>query len=316
MTLEPGNVELVIDDTKTTAELMAALAKAQSEMETVGKDRKNTQSNYNYATADNMIRGSRGPLTKNGLSFVVTWSQEPVDAQPGDIGNQFVGAVVTGHWRLFHASGGILRGTAVMDAICSRARPTDKAVAATLTYMHGFILRGLLNMDRAEESGDDVDRREESDFAGRRPQQHQQRRQPPQSKDQRKEAANRATGGALTPASEIKRGDDGNWEQWLKVPAEVEAALEAGEVKPYFCQALKGLLRHCGVTTVGHARTLLSFCMGDNVQDIKGIEADPGLSHVAWQKLIDKHNSTGLPFTRLLGEAMKAQNTTDAPAST
>lgn len=148
--LEVGPVDVVLDLSGINPPWCAAMAKAQAEVETVGKDGRNEEGRgYSYATGENMIRGSRTPLTSNGLAFISSWVAEPVEqGAEGDIGNQFVGAMVRVSFALTHADGGYATGTANMAAICSRRRPPDKAVAATLTYLRGFILRDLLNMDR------------------------------------------------------------------------------------------------------------------------------------------------------------------------
>ena len=59
---------------KVNGDWFKAIVAAQAAMGTVGKDGKNTSSRYNYATAENMIRGSREPLTVAGLAFFSTWS--------------------------------------------------------------------------------------------------------------------------------------------------------------------------------------------------------------------------------------------------
>ena len=171
------DIEIVLDLSKATPDMLAALAKAQAEVQTVGKDGRNKDKNYNYSSAEAMIRGSRKPLGDNGLAFLSSWTRQPLDAADQDIGNQFVCANVKLHFALTHASGGVITGTAEMDAIGSRARPPDKAVAATLTYMRGFLLRDLLNMDRADEDADAVDRRDEGNGWSRGRERPQQRRE-------------------------------------------------------------------------------------------------------------------------------------------
>ncbi len=148
-----------LDITKATGDLFAALAKAQADVESVGKDGTNTQRGYRYATTEAMIRGSRQHLAGHGLAFFSTWSQAMPSVAPGDIGKQHVAALVTIHWVLGHATGGQVSGTAHMDAIGSPARPPDKAVAAAVTYGLGFVLRGLLLLDRADEDEHSPDKR-------------------------------------------------------------------------------------------------------------------------------------------------------------
>lgn len=150
-----------MDTCKATPELFAALAQAQADVESVGKDGTNTQRGYRYATTEAMIRGSRQHLASHGLAFLSTWAQSLPEVAPGDIGKQHVAARVTIHWVLGHASGGQIHGTAHMDAISSPARPPDKAVAAAVTYGLGFVLRGLLLLDRADEDEHSPDKRQE-----------------------------------------------------------------------------------------------------------------------------------------------------------
>jgi hypothetical protein len=150
-----------LDTSKASGDLYAALAKAQADVESVGKDGTNTQRGYRYATTEAMIRGSRQHLAGHGLAFFSTWSQDAPDVAPGDIGKQHVAARVTIHWTLGHATGGQISGRAHMDAIGSPARPPDKAVAAAVTYGLGFLLRGLLLLDRADEDEHSPDKRHE-----------------------------------------------------------------------------------------------------------------------------------------------------------
>lgn len=159
-------MDAAIDLSKITPELCAALAQAQAESETVGKDGNNTHGGYKYATAEAMIRGARKTMAKHGLAILDTWTTEPIDPPDNDAG-QWVCAHVRCDWAIVHASGGAITGHADIDAIGSKRRPPDKAVAAAVTYAHGFILRGLLNLDRADEDTDAPDRREDVDGWGR-----------------------------------------------------------------------------------------------------------------------------------------------------
>lgn len=150
-----------IDTSAVTPELLAALVEAQRSVVTIGKDGRNTQRNYAYATSEAMIRAGREHLNGAGLAFLHTFVEGPPGEPAGNIGNQHVAALVRIPWVLGHASGGMIRGEAVMAAIGSPARPNDKAVAATVTYALGFVLRGLLLIDKAEEDSHSVDQRQE-----------------------------------------------------------------------------------------------------------------------------------------------------------
>lgn len=144
-----------------TPELFAALAAAQAQAKTVEKAGRNTDQNYNYATADDMIAAGRAARAGTGLSLVTTWvADEPEEFEKGgDYGRQWVCAIVRLHWVLTHESGGYIRGSVTAPAIASRGRTPEKAQAAAATYAEGFLERGLMRLDRATDSPDDVDRR-------------------------------------------------------------------------------------------------------------------------------------------------------------
>lgn len=152
--------EQTLDTTGATGALWGALAKAQADVTSVGKDGTNTQRGYRYATTEAMIRGSRQHLADHGLGFISTWKAHEPPASVGDIGKQHVAARVEIHWALGHEAG-VVKGIATMDAVASPARPNDKAIAAAVTYGLGFVLRGLLLLDRAEEDEHSPDRRPE-----------------------------------------------------------------------------------------------------------------------------------------------------------
>jgi ERF superfamily len=207
-----------LDTSSANPELFAALATAQGQVQTVEKDGFNNERRYKYATGEAMIRASRTPLSANGLAFFYSWERVPLDVVEGDtgkgdIGNQFVCANVRMHFVLSHKGGGVIRGTAELDAIASRARTPDKAVAATLTYMHGFVIRGLLGLDREDEDDDAVDRRSDEGGWTRGPQ-----RQPQHRSSQREDPR------AAQPRTNGRPTDKGR--------SKPEAAAEAGARKP------------------------------------------------------------------------------------
>lgn len=169
-----------LDLSHATPALWKALAEAQAKAHTVGKDGRNRDAGYNYATADSMIRGGARARAEAGskLAIVTTWEQidlapPPGAGQPNGPG-QWPSAEVTLHWALGCEDGGYIAGTISTHAIGSRRRPPDKATAAAATYAEGFVERNLMRLDRAEEGEDDVDRRPEVDTstaaeAGREP---------------------------------------------------------------------------------------------------------------------------------------------------
>lgn len=150
-----------IDLSRITPELAAALVKAQAAASAVGKDGTNTQRGYRYATSESITEEARKCFASAGLAFLDMWTQYDPGMSHGDIGKQFVGARVEMRWVLMHEGGGIIEGRADIDAVCSPARPPDKAVAAAVTYGRGFVLRGLLNLARAD--AEDVDQRRDEE---------------------------------------------------------------------------------------------------------------------------------------------------------
>ncbi len=161
-----------IDMAHVSNGLLAALALAQGQMKTVEKDgavkNKDGTVKYTYSTAEAMIRATREPMSANGLSMFSTWEiSAPPTTAHYDCGKQYVFATVTESWVLAHESGGYLRGRAKTYAIGSFGRPPDKAIAAATTYLHGFVLRHLLNMDR--DGGEDVHQRDDTDAEGPAP---------------------------------------------------------------------------------------------------------------------------------------------------
>ena len=170
ITESPPIVARPLDLSHATPALWKALAEAQAAAHTVGKDGRNRDAGYNYATADSMIRGGARARKEAGarLALVSTWSQIDLAPPPGagtpNGPGQWPSAEVTLHWALGCADdGGYISGTLSTHAIGSRRRPPDKATAAAATYAEGFVERSLMRLDRAEESDDDVDRRAEVD---------------------------------------------------------------------------------------------------------------------------------------------------------
>lgn len=163
---EQGTVTATpVDASHANGALFAALAKAQEQAQTVKKEGRNTQGRYLYAEADDMIAAGREARRGTGLSLLTTWALEEAST-PGEYGNQWVSHRVAVHWVLAHSDGGYLTGAAYVDAVASRGRPPDKAIAAALTYAEGFVERGLMRLDR-DENPEDVDQRQEPTQAPR-----------------------------------------------------------------------------------------------------------------------------------------------------
>lgn len=117
-------------------------------------------------------------------------------------------------------------------------------------------------------------------------------------------AAMNAAPGKLVPASELdahKRGDDGNWHQWTSPPPEVAAT---GEPHEWHLQAIKGLLYHCGASSIRKARLLFLWLSPDEPICADEARTDPAVAFAAWNQLCEKSNS--VPFKRMLHEAMQS----------
>lgn len=181
------------------AALFAALSKAQSEVESADKDSFNQHARYKFTSNEEMTRVSRGPLGRNGLS-VMTPVWDVIDPiRPDSLG------VLVTPWVLTHSEGGYITGQAMMDVIASKRNRSDKQIAAALSYLKTYILKGVLNMDRMEDAANTVDGRDESQMGGyqhqRRP---QQRREPPKPiVDERKQALRKAMQVAATELVEL-----------------------------------------------------------------------------------------------------------------
>jgi hypothetical protein len=122
------------------------------------------------------------------------------------------------------------------------------------------------------------------------------------SKADAKQAAIDASGGRLRPASELppRNRPDGAVDP-LDPPEEVRGS---DGPHPWYCVALKALLRSCGANTAGEWRAMLGWALGVEVEDHRELVGDPAASQTAWQRLIDKNNA-GVPFGRMLAEAAK-----------
>ena len=124
------------------------------------KDGYNKRHEYSYTTTETLVRAGRDLLTGHGLCLLSSWRVTAIDLPKGDYGNQWVAGAIRITWTLAHTSGQYVVGTCDMPAIGSRARPPDKAVSAALTHALGYLIRGLLMLERVEDKHD-VDRRGE-----------------------------------------------------------------------------------------------------------------------------------------------------------
>lgn len=138
-------------------QVFAALVKAQLTAHAVGKDSRNTQQGYDYASSESVVTECRQALNACGLALLrVHWefrelenprlTQTKRGGTMGHLGN------VSVTYLLIHESGESIRFDPVAaPVIISPGRAEDKALAAALTYLNGYFNLGLLQLPRGEE---------------------------------------------------------------------------------------------------------------------------------------------------------------------
>ncbi len=132
-----------IEETKPTAALYAALAKAQAACAGTEKKSSNAHHRYKYASAEDMIDAATQAMAPNDLWLVCT------SAVPDDLSAP---KAMTVMYLLGHASGdSMVLGPSSLTTHPDRGRPGDKAVTTCLTYLQAYCIRGILNVPRVEE---------------------------------------------------------------------------------------------------------------------------------------------------------------------
>lgn len=128
--------------------LAGALLIAQSSIDGVGKDARNSFHKYAYTSAEGMISACREALHGAGLTLQRSgWTL----AQDG--------MTVTSTFILRHAASGQQEAYEVpWLVVVEKGRPIDKALAGALTTSLGYLLRDLLLLPREDEDGS-MDRR-------------------------------------------------------------------------------------------------------------------------------------------------------------
>jgi hypothetical protein len=139
---------------ESLANLYAAMVKAATTAQAVGKDAQNSFHKYAYASAESLLDEGRTALTSAGLhAMTMGWVFDPApivigaDGEVvwrGVIGRMFV------RYRLVHTSGEWLDFEASTPVLPEKGRPEDKAEATALTYNAGYFIRGLLMLPRVE----------------------------------------------------------------------------------------------------------------------------------------------------------------------
>lgn len=148
---------------KVDPALARALVNAQASAHSLAKDGTNTQAGYAYTTSEQIAAEARRVLNAAGLEWSRMSSKlrAPV-LVTADIGNRsYVGDVVI-EWRLtYSVTGAYIEGVSEVPIVTSKRTPHDKAVKASETYGSGYVLLGLLCLDRDGDNG--VDSRREPD---------------------------------------------------------------------------------------------------------------------------------------------------------
>lgn len=152
---------------ETLTEWYKAMADAQKDVDHAEKDGRNTYSNYNYASAEEVIRTAKEALSAHGLGlFRLTYGYTvPTQIEHAVLGLRDVYRAVT-RWRVFHVSGQWLEIETTWPFMEEKGRPIDKAYAAALTESLAYFLRDLVQIPRGagEKIDGDVSGRDDSGY--------------------------------------------------------------------------------------------------------------------------------------------------------
>lgn len=166
-----------------TAGLVAAIARAQSDLRPVGKASRNEQGSggkgYDYASADDMIGECRRAFSRQGVAIVSAHfmvdppTDEPITVDANGHATQWLSCVLKGETALLFTEAktrevGRLIIRWEQDAIGKRGTPPDKAQRAAETYALGFVSRSIGHMNRAVTPKDED--RDQQDDDGERAQ--------------------------------------------------------------------------------------------------------------------------------------------------
>ncbi len=156
-------------ETKMPPKVAGALVKAAREANAVEKKGtvKTSSYSYRFAGADALMSEAREALAGAGLAIVLTrWWPEVVTVSDHDADGKpvsWLARTLFATFLLVHEEGDSHEvGPFQMPVIEERGRGLDKADAASLTYLTGYVMRGLLNLPRVEE-GSQVDERDDSE---------------------------------------------------------------------------------------------------------------------------------------------------------
>jgi hypothetical protein len=120
----------------------------------VEKTAKNGHHNYFYATADSIVACGKQALNNAGLALVNT----------GYFVDREKSVVKATFWLLDTDGDEKLELSAEMPFVASQGRPDDKAVSASLTELRGYLMLGLLQIERIGQDVADVAGRDDSQY--------------------------------------------------------------------------------------------------------------------------------------------------------
>lgn len=181
--------------TATSLGLYAKLLIAQGMVEQAEKNSVNQHQNYKYASADALVAIGKYALQAAGLSLVRThWAIRP-DSEllrsSNSNGREVVvrpGVVSAKYLLLDGDSGEKLELENEAPYVPGAGRGEDKAVFASLTELYGYMMLGILCIERVDApnvSGRNDDDRTVDTMNGGRPPQRQQQAPPPRRDDDR-----------------------------------------------------------------------------------------------------------------------------------
>ena len=128
---------------QATAELYAALSRAQGAVEAAEKSSKNTFHGYSYASAEEILAVGRRALSAQGLALLlVDSSVVRAEGQSWYLDTSYM---------LVHSGGQCVPVHTELEIIPDKGRPVDKATLAARTESLGYVLRDLLLIPRVAE---------------------------------------------------------------------------------------------------------------------------------------------------------------------
>jgi hypothetical protein len=138
--------------------IAARLVAAQHRIQSLAKDSETVTASgprYKYAASDDVVRDAREALTAEGLAFVrVGWSivewLTPLPPRKQD-GDERPRCVLSVDYMLISEEGESMRfdGSTIV-ALADGGRPIDKAMLGALTSHMGYMLLGILQIDRQD----------------------------------------------------------------------------------------------------------------------------------------------------------------------